>query len=216
MSIISTNIKQLRIEARLSIEELAEKTNIDAERIRQFEKGKLEPSNAELQLLCPVLRIHLEDMLERDILAERNEAYKNMKKDKNYRTNYNWYLGDKKKLLLYSLILVLLPLLYFIIFYFNNQAKILVDQQIAEGLLDESTRISLLWVIISPLFFLGIPVGGVIIWLIFVIKQLRFQPIYIFWFLIGLSLIELLGIIGFIPLWIFSFIQVVFKRGKAR
>ena len=100
MKYIATNIKVLREEARLSYEDLNEITNIDINRLKMIEKGKIVPTTEEVELLCKPLRIHYEDIIERDILSERNDAGRRMKKSAE-RRNYNWYLGDKKVLALY-------------------------------------------------------------------------------------------------------------------
>lgn len=79
MSNINTNIKVLREEARLSIEEFAEKMNVSKETVVNWEKGKQDPTNEQIEQMCPILRIHLEDFLERDIQQERNDAGRRMK-----------------------------------------------------------------------------------------------------------------------------------------
>ena len=86
MSNINTNIKVLREEARLSIEEFAEKMNVSKETVVNWEKGKQDPTNEQIEQMCPILRIHLEDFLERDIQQERNDAGRRMKKS-NTRVN---------------------------------------------------------------------------------------------------------------------------------
>lgn len=70
MSNINTNIKVLREEARLSVEEFAEKMNVSKETVVNWEKGKQDPTNEQIEQMCPILRIHLEDFLERDIQQE--------------------------------------------------------------------------------------------------------------------------------------------------
>ena len=80
MSNINTNIKVLREEARLSVEEFAEKMNVSKETVVNWEKGKQDPTNEQIEQMCPILRIHLEDFLERDIQQERNDAGRRMKK----------------------------------------------------------------------------------------------------------------------------------------
>ena len=79
MSNINTNIKVLREEARLSVEEFAEKMNVSKETVVNWEKGKQDPTNEQIEQMCPILRIHLEDFLERDIQQERNDAGRRMK-----------------------------------------------------------------------------------------------------------------------------------------
>lgn len=49
MSNINTNIKVLREEARLSIEEFAEKMNVSKETVVNWEKGKQDPTNEQIE-----------------------------------------------------------------------------------------------------------------------------------------------------------------------
>ena len=77
---LGANIKLLREEARLTKEQLAEKVNISVEELTNIEKGKIIPDNRLLKQMCVYLRISVEDILERDIVEERNEAGRRMKK----------------------------------------------------------------------------------------------------------------------------------------
>ena len=67
MTNIHSNIKVLRTEARLSQEEFTEKMGVDVETVKLWEKGKLDPTSTQITKMCPILRIHEEDFLERDI-----------------------------------------------------------------------------------------------------------------------------------------------------
>ena len=49
MSNINTNIKVLREEARLSVEEFAEKMNVSKETVVNWEKGKQDPTNEQIE-----------------------------------------------------------------------------------------------------------------------------------------------------------------------
>ena len=95
MSSIHTNIRVLREEARLSQEEFAEQLNVDVQTVKLWEKGKIDPSDDEITKMCPILRIHKEDFLERDILAERTNANSKMKRGQ-HRSNYDWYYGKSQ------------------------------------------------------------------------------------------------------------------------
>lgn len=55
MSNINTNIKVLREEARLSVEEFAEKMNVSKETVVNWEKGKQDPTNEQIEQMCPIL-----------------------------------------------------------------------------------------------------------------------------------------------------------------
>ena len=88
---LASNIKVLREESRLSIDEFANKIGVSKDRAREIEEGKSSPYTKELFEICKVLRISEEDILERDILTERMEANKRMKQADS-RNTYNWYL----------------------------------------------------------------------------------------------------------------------------
>lgn len=53
--------------------------NVSKETVVNWEKGKQDPTNEQIEQMCPILRIHLEDFLERDIQQERNDAGRRMK-----------------------------------------------------------------------------------------------------------------------------------------
>ena len=101
MSSIHTNIRVLREEARLSQEEFAEQLNVDVQTVKLWEKGKIDPSDDEITKMCPILRIHKEDFLERDILAERTNANSKMKRGQ-HRSNYDWYYGNRLNMAFYD------------------------------------------------------------------------------------------------------------------
>ena len=109
MSILSKNLKLLRKESYLSLEEIAEKAGASEEKILEWEEGVSEPNDIILEKLCVVLRMPFEDIRERDLTLERQEAVSQMK-GKQTRTNYDWYFGSKKEKLFH-----LGYILYFII-----------------------------------------------------------------------------------------------------
>lgn len=110
MSNIHTNIKVLREEARLTQEEFAERINVTVETVKLWEKGKLDPTSSEITRMCPILRIHEEDFLERDILQERNDAGARMKKSAS-RKDYNWYYGNRLTMTFFISYLIVIPVL---------------------------------------------------------------------------------------------------------
>lgn len=97
MSYTAKNLKVLRNEANLSFSELEELTGIDEEILREFENGRLTPSYSQLVTLCRVLKMPVEDIDVRDLEEERRIATAQMKKHS--RNDYNWYFGDRKRLL---------------------------------------------------------------------------------------------------------------------
>ena len=115
MSSIHTNIRVLREEARLSQEEFAEQLNVDVQTVKLWEKGKIDPSDDEITKMCPILRIHKEDFLERDILAERTNANSKMKRGQ-HRSNYDWYYGNRLNMAFYVSYLILIPIIMIVTF----------------------------------------------------------------------------------------------------
>ena len=115
MTNIHSNIKVLRTEARLSQEEFAEKLGVDVETVKLWEKGKLDPTSSQITKMCPILRIHEEDFLERDIEAERNDAGRRMKQ-KGSRETYNWYYGKKSTMAFYISYLIIIPVVALLTF----------------------------------------------------------------------------------------------------
>lgn len=97
MSYTAKNLKVLRNEANLSFQELEELTGIDEEILREFELGHLNPSYSQLVTLCRVLKMPVEDIDTRNLEEERRNATIQMKNTS--RTNYNWYFGDRKRLM---------------------------------------------------------------------------------------------------------------------
>ena len=125
---LGANIKLLREEARLTKEELAEKVNISVEELTNIEKGKIIPDNKLLKQMCVYLRISVEDILERDIVAERNDAGRRMKSS-SVRKDYNWYLGDRKKLAMYISYLIVIPVTFILaLLLFSQTKEILVNE----------------------------------------------------------------------------------------
>ena len=120
MSNIHSNIKVLRTEARLSQEEFAEKLGVDLETVKLWEKGKLDPTDNEIEIMCPILRIHKEDFLERDIEAERNDAGRRMKKSDS-RATYNWYYGKKSTMAFYISYLIILPAVTLFVYFASGE-----------------------------------------------------------------------------------------------
>lgn len=211
MKYIATNIKVLREEARLSYEELSEITSIEVDKLKSFEKGKVVPTKKEVEILCKPLRIHYEDIIERDILSERNEAGRRMKKGKD-RTNYNWYLGDRKVVaiyLVYFLVIVLgligitalSKLLQIDLFVYMKDNKLIVETPFIEALL-------------TGYIIMSFPSGvAFIVWLLIKLRY-RFVWWHIFWLSFVVSLIPVVGAISMLPSIGYSFYKSVIKRGK--
>lgn len=211
MKYIATNIKVLREEARLSFEDLSEITNIDINRLKMFEKGKIIPTTEEVELLCKPLRIHYEDIIERDILSERNDAGRRMKKSSE-RRNYNWYLGNKKILALY--------LSYFLISVISLVGITLLSKFLNIDLIinmdPEAPLVATTYLeaFLTAYIIMSYPSGiGFIVWLLIKLRY-RFAWWHIFWLSFVISLIPVVGAIAQLPAIGYSFYKSIIKRGK--
>lgn len=208
MNTIQTNIKVLRKEARLSQEEFANAIGEDVETIILWEKGKLEPTKEQITKMCPVLRIHLEDFLERDILKERNEAGKKMKsKD---RKTYDWFYGSKTSMAFYVSYLVLLPTILIIAYFifrniFNNLPEEFINQEFKN-----------LYIWIYTLISGGIITAIYLLIYLFKNRIIRFQYWYIFILTTLISLIILFSTILTIVIYPYAFYKGIIKKGKNR
>lgn len=214
---LGTNIKTLRMERRLSIEEFSEQTNISTDRIKAFEDGSERPLFKELLVMCPILRISDQDILERDILAERKDAEKRMK-GKESRTNFNWYYGDKK-----HKIFLICWIVSVIIFYTIN--FLIIKQVIANSLTEENNitqeEYDALVAGFKALQIFGpLVVAGIINTIFMVIEIFKFRAFrFSFWFIYILFLIGLPIVIGIasiltLPSIIYAFYQLIAKKGK--
>lgn len=217
MKYISTNIKVLRQEARLSYDELSEASGISVESLKLFEKGKLIPNEFEIRALCKPLRIHYEDIIERDILSERNEAGRRMRHS-GERSNYNWYLGDRKVLGLYIGYVVAVVVLLVAISLLSKVTNITLFP-----ILDAETGklLPATWFTACLTgYFLTSYVSGVsfIVWLLIKIKyQFRYWHLFLISILGGfisiIGLVNLIGAVVMLPSLGYSFYRIV-KGGK--
>ncbi len=106
---IPSNIKVLREEARLSVDEFARRANVSVDTVIGWEKGTIKVYTKDLIVICPILKISEEDIRERDIKQERLDAYERMKHG-NSRKNYDWYYGSRSRVIYYLLPIILIPL----------------------------------------------------------------------------------------------------------
>lgn len=218
MSFLHTNIKVLREEARLTIADFASAMEVDLETAKRWEKGKVVPSNQEIQKMCPLLRISYEDMLERDILSERREAGSMMKKSHNRQT-YNWYYGDTKKIAFYLVYLVLIPSLV-VLGYFGQKIVFDIEPDMIRTIFLPYFSIEVINKNITLLmwlhsYYLISFVAGVMITVKLAIRiRYRFQWWHIFWYTVIIFIIEIGGLLLMIPYWGYSFYKAIIKRGK--
>lgn len=214
---LASNIKVLREESRLSIDEFANKIGVSKDRAREIEEGKSSPYTKELFEICKVLRISEEDILERDILTERMEANKRMKQADS-RNTYNWYYGDRKKMLFYILALILIPGVFLLFFLLTKNGIIANNIKEYIAALEEE-GIDVPWTIkyyrIVESYLLA-TICGMVFMIIELIR--RFGNSFRVWYLIivfGLiPVIIFTGALLLIPYYIYCLYQVIFKRGK--
>lgn len=211
---LASNIKVLRQEARLSIEEFAEKAGVSVETAKAWEAGTLKVYTKDLMVICPILRIHEEDILERDILSERMEATKRMKQS-NARSSYDWYYGSKKKILFYLLPVILIPIIavvtYFIVnsmSYFETMLAICENEQIEPGFILKYYYIT------YPYIVSGI--CGSVFMIIELIKRfgMYIRGWYIYLIISFFSVILAILQILLVPYYIYCLYQLIIKRGK--
>lgn len=209
MTNIHTNIKVLREEARLTQQEFAEKINVSEETVALWEKGKLDPTSEQIKKMCPILRIHEEDFLERDILAERTDAGHRMRKSKD-RSNYNWYLGNRLSMAFYISYLIIIPLIGLLVGF---MVKSILEEATKE--MSFSVNISL-YAVLYAVIAMGF-ISAIYIY-IFLFRKgiLHFRWWYIFW----ISLISMISIfVGSIAtpfLYGYAFYKGVIRKGKNR
>lgn len=205
---LGANIKLLREEARLTKEELAGKVNISVEELTNIEKGKIIPDNRLLKQMCVYLRISVEDILERDIVEERNDAGRRMKKSST-RKDYNWYLGDKKKFAMYLSYLIVIPVTFILAYLLISPVKEILVTELEMSPSQANLNI-FMW------SYLVTCVPTFVYVLLFVVK--RFNVTFRWWYLLILQFILGIGIllaaIAVVPGIVYSLYQVFIKKGK--
>lgn len=215
MSNIHTNIRVLREEARLSQEEFAERLEVNVEQVKMWEKGKLDPTESQITKMCPILRIHEEDFLERDILQERNEAGALMKKG-SARNNYNWYYGNRLTMSFFISYLIVIPLVmilaYVVVNNFLNQT---IDTNIytPEELQIVKTGIKSAS-IISMLIVEGFVSAVYAVCYFFKKGILKFQLWYILWITPLVSFSTVIGIFAMPFFYGYAIYKGIIKKGK--
>lgn len=213
MSHIASNIKILRTEARLSVEEFAEKANVSVDTVNKWEDGTLKPFTKDLIVICPILRISLEDIETRDIATERQQALNKLKHTK-AKQNYGWYLGDPRIVKLYASVLIILPLVFLITFFVLRQFDIVKNSLIASGIEEITQSLINIYSLRGALVTTGtINSAFILVWLIKV-KNMRFNYWTVFLILSLFSLLIIIGIIAIIPTLIYAFYKAVIKHGK--
>lgn len=215
---LPSNIKVLREERRLSIEEFAALAGVSVDTVIGWEKGTIKVYTKDLIVICPILRISEADIRERDIKKERLEAYDRMKHGSS-RKNFDWYYGSKAKVIYYLLPIILIPLAALLGY--------LVSLQMA----DYYQELNKLWAeagnsapnYLYEYYSIVYPIiAGCGCALIFMIIEVikRFRQ-YLRWWYIMLaisffSVLFVVGCVATIPFYIYCFYQVFVLKGKNR
>lgn len=212
MTNIHSNIKVLRTEARLSQEEFAEKLGVDVETVKLWEKGKLDPTDREIELMCPILRIHKEDFLERDIEAERNDAGRRMKQ-KGTRDTYNWYYGKKTTMAFYISYLIILPIVAIMTYIVTGN----ILEEVFKALeVEDASNYALMYQIGYTYISCGLVSSIYVTIYLFKNGIIRFRYWYIFIISTLISIMVVVCGIATIGLYPYAFYKGVIKKGKVR
>ncbi len=212
---LGSNIRLLREEARLTIEEFAEKAGVSVEVVKMWENGTLKPYTKELMVICPILRIHEEDILERNLVEERQSAYKKMKQGPN-RKNFDWYYGSRSKFIFYLLAVILIPLVGLItgLLLYNN-AAIEEAKEIWNEASNGEPNYLLEYAHIIYAYVMAAICGGVFM-IIDVVKRFR-QYIRVWYIILAISFSSIIFtaiMLVLIPYYGYCLYQVCIKRGK--
>lgn len=217
MSILSKNLKLLRKESYLSFEEIVEKIGVSEEEFLEWEEGLSEPDEDTLEIACQVLKMPYEDIRERDLTLEREEATKQMKTS-GARKNYDWYFGSRTAKLFHIGYIV-----YFIVglVLASLAWKMMMptDEAINE-LLEDNVGVSFEWLKLTIMLgnfvsCFSVFAGGAGIFIaIWYLKRrtIRFSWWYILWFSVILTLFVIISAIACIPFFVYSIIQLFPKR----
>ncbi len=113
---IGNFIKQLRIENKLTQQQLADKIPITREAVSKWERGKNKPDKYTLEILANLFNVTTEEL----ILGRRNEST-NIEENKQLTlTLYDENNKKQKKLKILFIILFLIIILFFIYYFFVN------------------------------------------------------------------------------------------------
>lgn len=205
---LGSNIKQLRLEQRLSINEFSKKVNIDEKIIEDIEKKIYIPSFQEVEQMLPVLRISHYDIMTRNIVLERMEAEKKIKHSKE-RKNYDWYYGSTRKIVLDLIFIISVPLLFlfglFIIYPVIKNVYIESTIYLAIG---ENIKYLIAYIFSSI-------ITGIII-TIKTLKKINYHFVWwhIFYMSVIITLVEAIGILLTIPYYIYTIVILIIKKGR--
>ena len=175
-----------------------------------WEKGKINPSDDEITKMCPILRIHKEDFLERDILAERTNANNKMKRGQ-HRSNYDWYYGNRLNMAFYVSYLILIPIIMIVTFILVGN---IFDASLEQEMMEELSSYRMIYQIVY-MFLSGGFISSIYVF-IYIFKKgiLRFQWWFIFWISFAVSILTIICSILLLGLYGYAFYKGVIKKGK--
>lgn len=219
MSILSENLKLLRKESYLSFEEIVEKIGVTEEKFIEWEEGLSEPDEYTLEIACKVLKMPYEDIRDRNLTLEREEALKEMKSG-NTRKNYDWYFGSKTAKLFYIGYIAYFVVGLIIAFWVcrmitpnDDVIRELLEYNV--GLTFEQLKFKLLSQnLISCLSVFSGGAGIFIAVWYFKRHTFRFSPWFIFRLGLLLSIAVIISSVACIPFFIYAIIQLIPKRKR--
>ncbi len=216
MSNISSNLKLLRNEANLTIEELSEKTGIKQELIIGFESGEYNPNEYQLEVLCKILKMPADEISERNLVEERKTATSKMR-SKDNRENFNWYFGNRKRFLFYLgyVVYFVLGIVLLSLYYINKFERLELSFEVLESLWYEDPN--LFYYAISYFIGYGFSIFGLGVSAFIVIDYFSkhyfyFRWWYIFWISIIITCLKYIGLFGSIPYFIYVIIKLIKRK----
>lgn len=219
MSILSKNLKLLRKESYLSFEEIVEKIGVTEEEFLSWEDGISEPDEETLEIVCRVLRMPYEDIRDRDLTLEREEATKQMK-NKGVRKDYDWYFGSKTAKLfhigyiLYFIIGLIVAILVWrkMISMYGDFTELL---EFFPGMTVEQIKLKYMFQdLVSCLAVFAFGAGIFIAVWFFKRHTFVFNPWYILWFSLLLLVFVIIAAVTCIPFFVYSIIQLFPKKKR--
>ncbi len=219
MSILSKNLKLLRKESYLSFEEIVEKIGVTEDEFLKWEEEILEPNELQLEKICEVLKMPYEDIRERDLTIEREEALSQMKVGK-IRKNYDWYFGSRTTKLFYiGYITYFILGLVGVFLVWRFMQSLYGDYSVLLEVYPNKTieQIKLMVMLEDLVRCLSVYAFGTGIFMaIWFFKRhtFRFSWWYILWFSLLLTIFVIISGICCIPFFIYSIVQLFPKNRR--
>lgn len=205
---LGSNIKQLRIEQRLTIKEFSEKVDISLKTIKDIESNIYIPSFQEVEKMIQVLRISHYDIMTRNIVEERKSAENKIRHSKE-RKNYDWYYGSVKKIVLDIIFIIGVPVLFLIgLFIVYPIIKNSYVDSTLYNILGENIKYLIAYLFSSVITGIVITIKGLIKF------NYHFVWWHIFYFSIIMTIVEVIGFLLTIPYYIYIIINLIIKKGR--